>query len=92
MDSSEGSLADFAKELKSKPRYMKLLPNGDYDTEVYEDEKDWKGEEELQDVSLSQQGCGADKRETALIVSTGEDANNIAKKGRISSSDSIALV
>ena len=82
LDSPVFSLGSMAKEHHSQPRYLKMLPNGDFDSEVYEDEKEWEDDGEM--------GCEAglyldrlvDKRGVVSVVEKTME-ENVTKKGRL---------
>ena len=66
---------------------MKLLPNEDFDPEVYEDEKDWAVEDDPENEQMQQIGRGADKRDASLaLVELGEEDGKMKKKGKLNSS------
>ncbi|XP_042003909.1 PE-PGRS family protein PE_PGRS16-like [Salvia splendens] len=82
LDAEGSSTGNFTRNSNNQPRYLKMLPNGDFDPEAYEDEKDWEDEEDMEneDKILEQL---VEKRG----VSQGSDMmveENAPKKGRMS--------
>ena len=83
LDPSDSSFGAMAKNLDSKARYMNMLPNGDFDPEKYEDEKDWDDEEDMDEESQLQWGNITDKRGAAVDLERVMEEDNKAKKGRL---------
>ena len=84
LDPGEGSFAELARKSGSNPRYLKLLPNGDFDSEIYEDEKDWDCEGNPEDEDMPQSGVVDKRGSSDLLEERTED--NKSKKGKIESS------
>ncbi|XP_042056286.1 uncharacterized protein LOC121800861 [Salvia splendens] len=62
IDPSGSSGGKFEKGFSSRGRYRKMLPNGDFDPDVYEDEGDWYPEEDPDHDNEMEQDRLLDKR------------------------------
>ena len=65
------------------PKYFKMLPNGDFDTEQYEDENDWEADMEDEETDP---GKPPEKREAIAGGSQNMLEDGKQKKGRFESS------
>ena len=68
------------------PRFFKMLPNGDFETEQYEDEKEWVSEEDDEE-----QGKFLDKRVVVIEESQPLLDDGKQKKGRFEPPSNIPM-
>lgn len=75
----------------SNPKYFKTLPNGDFDTEQYEDENDWEPEEEHEGGEKDKQIIIAEKREANVDIDRELEDDSVQKKGRFDLSEDLQM-
>ena len=80
-------MGDVENVILSNPKFFKMLPNGDFDTEQYEDENDWDPDEEQVEEGTSDQGILVEKREARKEVSELQIESGKQKKGRFETSE-----
>ena len=75
----------------SNSRFLKMLPNGDFEDEVYEDEKDWEPDDEQDEMEKSELGYPLEKREAETEDPRARIDDNTHKKGRFETSETAQL-
>lgn len=80
-----------ASSFKAQPRFLKMLPNEDFDSEMYEDEKDWNVDEDSDFGSMPQQTQIVEKR-GADLDSASNVEESVVKKGRLNDGASLDMV
>ena len=85
------SSGDFLRNPLSNPMFFKMLPNGDFESEAYEDEKDWEPDDDQEDMESSEAGCLLEKREAESEGPRGLIEDGSSKKGRFEASEETNL-